>query len=586
MKTKTFLQRIALSFFTILLLVVAVASASAQCPSPTVLNAAGECILTRETRLDKALILRSNTALNCHSHRIFPRREGLGNTRRSDPEVGIFLDGAQNVQIKNCFIDKFDFGIFAINSKHPVFSTPIQIAYNNIQSRFAGISLMFVDDAEVRHNQMRLTINGGRAIYVGRNSDRNRILDNEIGVVIPTLFNDTKVFRAPGPELPGNQAVPTPTPSPGPGGTLLARAAGSAVLITQTEGPEPSLLNVVIEGASAMDLCGATKCVVSQLEVKPVPEPNVEFSEDNVVEGNTIRFRRGTLPVDGIVLAIPQRTRVSKNVVIGGNQSIRVGIQTAPPTPPPGGARKQFSGTCSNSGRRCLGPADCSILDGEGPGNCPLPMQTTGLFWVSYDTIITDNSVFGPFAFGISTTGQGTVITGNRVLDSTVTRRNPRTGTGIFLVGPMTLNQASGSNRPTVVSRNIVHNMKFALSFVQTIPTQPPFSATSFGVMMGLNDFTSYDIAVKISNGIPPATDNTYSLFGDLSAMLEGSTVIRGNFWDLGPIPCPKNGFDLEKVRNSDGSPQSVNPQPHVIDSNPFSAPVALIRGIEPPLCQ
>lgn len=577
MRTKTFFQRIPFGLFTTLFLVFAAASVNAQCPSPTVKNAAGECTLTTDVELKETLVLPSNTTLNCQLHRMVPR---LGDrVPRKFPQVAIFLDTVENVQIKHCFIDTFDFGILAINSKSAPFRPPIQILHNVIQARFAGITLMSVDEAEVRDNVLRLTVNGGKGIYVGRNSDRNRILDNEIGVSIPREFNDTKVFRVPGPDLPSNRPIPTPAPTPN-GTTPLAGAAGSAMLITHTEGPEPSLLYVIFEGDTAFALCNAKKCLLRPLAINFSAEPNEDFSEGNTIERNTIRINTGTLSVDGLVLAIPQATRVSNNTVIGAKSSIRVGIQSGPP---PNGTKKQFPGQCSNSGRDCLGTDDCNIPDVDATlnGSCPLPAMKS-VFWVSNNTIIQDNLVVGPFEAGISTTGRGTIITSNTITRPTnAPLATPKTGTGIVLVGRSALElDPLAPEITTVVSRNIVKDIKVGLNLIQSVPLppgQPSFAARNFdGAKISLNDFTGHDTPVVISRAAQTA-DNTYSLKSELSAILENMPIPRGNFWGR---TCAQGGFIPGDVKNSDGSQQVLLPQPLVTDSHPFGTLVAFIHGL------
>ena len=87
-----------------------------QCRSPTV-KKGGQCVLIKNEMLEKTLELASNTKLNCQNHKLTPKSAGSGLSQRSQPEVAIFFNAAKNVQIQNCTIDGFDFGIFAIKSK-------------------------------------------------------------------------------------------------------------------------------------------------------------------------------------------------------------------------------------------------------------------------------------------------------------------------------------------------------------------------------------------------------------------------------------------------------------------------------------
>lgn len=523
MRTKTSLQGIRFGFFTIVILlaffVAGARSVNAQCPHPkAVKNAAGECVFTTDQTLDATLILPSNTTLNCQFHSLQARRPGKSTAanERSFPEVAIFLNGAQNVVIKNCTFDKFDFGVFAVNSKRNPDSPPsIQILNNIIVARFVGISLMSVDDTEIRGNQVTSIITGGRGLYVGRNSDRNIILNNTIRVDItpdpndPNLNSTQTAVRAPGPAGASNPLV----------GPLSANAKeGSAILIAQTEGPEPTLLNAIVEG------------VLYQLPVGNTAAPE-DFSEDNIFEGNAVTLV-GTIPVDGVVLASSQGTRVSKNRVVGAKNSIRVGLQTG---------TKQFHGTCTNLDSQlhphfCFENGECNV-SGVNLGACQiLPPQA--ISWVSHKTIIQDNEVTlrqnTPIAVGIATSGEDTVITGNNIR-GVVQTGSPLTGFGIRLAGKFAL-------ATTIVTRNRVKNIAFALDLIHNVPGQSAVLASAFNARISVNDFTNYGKAVKLSPG--------YTFFTELSAFTENSPIARGNFWDeVCPIGLKPSAVDPENPR-------------------------------------
>jgi hypothetical protein len=496
----TSLGRITFSPFTILIpLVFFVAGAhsvTAQtCPSPTVEIAPGKCVLTQNVTLTKTLILAPNTTLNCQSHTLFPLHQGKDLTIRSTPEVAMFLNAAQNVQIKNCVMLGFDFGVFAIES-HPPVSPGIQILQNKIRARFVAISLMSVDDAEIKSNLLEWRTKGGRALYVGRDSDRNKILDNHISARLDNSF----------------EAVRVPGPRSGASGANPPVSAGSAVLITQIEGPEPTLLNAIIDGKPF------------QLTVENSEVPNERFSEGNTFSGNTIRMS-GAQPVDGVVVAISQGTVVSNNKVVGARNSIRIGLQF--------GIKKKFPGRCeSEPSRLCLDNNDCKIpgFDASPPGTCTnLPRQTT-VKWVSVGNIIQDNMIHGPFDAGIGTLGQDTTITGNTIVGPlrsvpVFPLTGPPVG-GIVLVGKF------GLGDTTIVSRNIVRNVAIALTLGHAITvgsqTQTEASATEFKAHISLNDFTGYSTAVLLVKGT--SAPIFYELLSELSNNPEG------NYWGL---VCP-----------------------------------------------
>jgi len=547
MKTKTSLKRITLGLFRILtplvFFVAGAHSVTAQtCPSPTVQIASGKCVLTQNVTLTKTLILPPTTSLDCRSHTLFPRHQGKDLTIRSTPEVAIFLNAAQNVQIKNCVMLGFDFGVFAINSKQPPGGAPIQLLQNEVRARFVAVSLMKVDDAEIKGNLLEWRTKGGRALYVGRDSDRNKILDNHISA---RLDNSFEAVRVPGPKTALSGANPP-------------MGAGSAVLITQSEGPEPTLLNAIIDG----ELFQLTVEEVESSEVRDEP-----FSEGNTFTGNTIRIF-GTQPVDGVVVAIAQGTVVSNNKVAGAKNSIRIGLQF--------GIKKTFPGKCEqkkNPIRLCLDNNDCNIpsLDTPTGDTCTNSSQTT-VKWVSVGNTIQDNMIHGPFDAGISTLGQDTTITGNTIVGPLRSvPAFPLTGPpvgGIVLVGKF------GLGDTTFVTRNTVRDVAIPLTLGHQITVgsqvQTEASATAFRAHISLNDFTGYSTAVLLVKGLSPPI-----LYEIASQLSDNST---GNYWAL---VCP-TCFELSKVKNSDGSTYSQTKP--VKDSFCFGAPVAKASP-QPTLC-
>lgn len=537
MRTSSLLHRIAFDLFTILVLlaffVAGARTVNAQCPSQTVENAAGECVFNTNKTLTSTLILESNTTLNCQGHKLLavPDPDFPGHSK---PEVAIFLNGVQNVKIKNCKIHNFDFGIFAINGKRdPGGAIPsIQILNNKgIVARFVGISLMSVDDSVIRGNSMAVTAKGGRGIYVGRDSDGNQIRNNTITGRIPS-DDLTPVFRAP-----GLQALPS---NP----VMGSAEVGSAVLITQIENLEPSLLSAVITDTSAQhELCGKPKCLFQiPIDKGAISNENPLFSKKNIVKGNIIHFKPGFFAQDGIVLAVPQETRVSNNKVTGAKSSIRVGIQNR-------GTQKQFHGTCmAKTGRFCLGDTDCNIDDIDPPAGTDTCQNTITktVFWVSRGTTIENNFVQWPFELGIVSAGDGTIISGNTIgRASLITRANPGAGTGIRLNGLFALEGSATPIpfTPTIVSGNTVKNLAVALFLSRTVGVN---SASEFRAKISSNDFIGNDLAVGTSNDYNLINGNT-----DLSVSS------RGNFWGT---RCPI-GLAPTKVRP---------PNPKITDQHPF----------------
>jgi Right handed beta helix region len=390
-----------LATFSILALSVllgAMGTASALpgiCPSPTMWSG-GSCVLEHDVTLaaSETLVLRSFTQLNCQGHTITPSAVGTGTdiTQRSKPEVAILLTEASGVQIFNCNIHGFDFGIFAINSKVPEQVTDPAILSdrqntilgNVINARFTPISLMFVDNTHIIDNHLSYNTNGGVGLTVERNSHRNHIINNDI----TGNFTAMGAVRVPGPKGASN-----------PEFTVMPH--GAAILIAQVGGPPlfnaviPLLFNGVVENTlyqldatkGARLPCdpsfpphGSDKCLV----------PNDEFTADNVVDGNSITFLGGNRGLnDGIALALPQRTKVSNNRVEGARIGMRAGIQIG---------TRQFPGTCSgNTSRLCLADPDCDIpgVDIGSQGTC-IDKQDNVVDWFSKDTIMENNIVLMP----------------------------------------------------------------------------------------------------------------------------------------------------------------------------------------------
>jgi parallel beta-helix repeat protein len=490
-----------------------------QCPPPTE-KLGNQCVLKHDANIEKSLRLASDTKLNCQGHRLTPKSVGSGLVTRSVPEVAIFLNGVQNVLLQNCVIDGFDFGIFAVKSKVPaaVRDSPGELAQrrnkilgNTVNARFLAVALVTVDNTEVKENSIKYTAAGGKGVYVGRDSDMNRINNNKITGDIASATS--QAVGAPGPVSPSNPVVP----------------AGQAVLITQTLGPDPTLLNAIIEGE------------LYQLPVSSSPVPNADFSEDNLFEGNTVVFTQ--TPFDGVVISVAQRTTVSDNIVRSAAASMRVGFQSGPE---PGGLPKKFPGMCTApAGRACLADADCNIL-GTSASTCSNPAPpTVGVFWVSDGNLLEGNTITGPFTLGIATTGSNTVIRGNTITGPL--RTTIASSGGISLVSKFALGPT------TTVTRNVVSNVAIALNLLNS--QFPGLEATALGARVSLNDFTGYTTSVRT----------------DIAATL--STNGQGNFWGL---PCPQ-GFDPSKV-------QRVNPTVGVVtDDHPYGAPVARAATLPQP---
>jgi hypothetical protein len=486
------------------------------CPAPT-MKLGAQCVIAEDLVLASTLELAPDTRLNCQGHKITPVIRGvLGDaSTRSTPELAIVLLGATGVQIQNCRIEGFDFGILALNSKVPadIASTSTlrpglsnKIWQNTISVRFVGIDLISVDNTDIKDNNISWFTLGGAGVFVQRDSDFVTVKNNLI----------TGDFTA---AVQGARLVPGPT---GPSNPVLS--VNGAVVVAQMLGPHPTLLNAVVEG------------VLYQISTTANAEVNEDFPADVIVEGNAITFPQANQSFaadDGIVSTASLRTIIRGNVI----GSCRVGIRDG------GILTRQFPGVCKkDSNRLCVADSDCFIpnIDSVSKGQCVL-QPTQNVNWVSKNLLDERNTISGPFLAGISSSGENVIIQNNNVTGPL------RTGGigGIRLLGGDALETA-------VVTRNTVSGVTNALALDATfgIVVRPP---RFFGAQISLNDFVGYTTAVR--------TSNDYLFPSELS--LQG----RGNYWGLS---CAAGGFDRSKVRFQNGA---INP--NVIDSHPYGESIA-----------
>lgn len=486
-----------------------------QCPFPTVKHYE-RCVLTKDEVLTTTLRLTSGTNLDCKGLKLSPSKTGSDLANRSLPEAAIFLNDVKSVQIQNCIIEGFDFGIFAINSKVPaaIRQNPAallrqrnDIVRNTINSRFLAIALATVDNTSIRRNTIRYTSAGGKGIYVGRNSDLNVIFGNTvIGDIAATPA--TPAVGAPGP------VSPTTNPSV---------AAGQAILVTQTLASDPTVLNAIIEGQ------------LYQLPVVKSKTLNEDFSEDNRVDDNTVTFTQ--MPFDGIATTVTLRTEVRRNTVSNTLAAIRAGFQSGPPNV---GLPKQFPGKCTApaAGRLCLADADCNILGATGSACTDPAPATVGVFWVADGFIVANNTITGLFQVAVVSTANNTIIQRNRITGPL--RPGSQVG-AISLIGKF------GLGPTTIVTRNRVSNV--AVPLVLNSRQFPGLEASTFAARISLNDFTGYTTSVR----------------SDIAATL--SVDGQGNFWGL---TCPP-AFDPEKVERVRGLATTAT----LTDNRPYGVQVA-----------
>jgi parallel beta-helix repeat protein len=498
--------------------------------------------------LKKPLVFNSqnpNKLLDCNNLHLVPTSSGSGTTP-SNPEVAIFLEGAHSLEIKRCFIEDFDFGIFAVNSK---VSDPTQLAQlqnrihdNTIVARYAPITLFSVDDTVIGpNNDLTFKTVAGRGVVVEDSSNLNTINGNTItGKMVETNAR----------RVPGNV-----------GSTLPVATGGAAIVVGEFDS-NATLLNAVINFG------------FYQFAPSPVPASTATFTNNNKVLGNHITILPNSADTtDGVVLPVAQATTIDGNTISGAAFAIRVGIQAGTL------GQKKFPSRCTGDvNRLCLSNADCDfqiLIQRINRGTCPVPSPTP-VNWFSNGTTISSNKI-DTFGGGITLAGSNTTVTGNeisgpqRLLPSPSPTPTPSplpsptavpaSPGAIFIIGPSALDTA-------IITHNTVTNVLIALSL------QDAFAGLSMPMCAGssadlcskpclhsqitLNDFTAYGLAVQ--------TGEKYSLLTDLSVNR------KGNFWGSNCFPT------VEKA------PSGAGPNAFVTDCNPFGGSVAKATVL-PGLC-
>ncbi len=511
-----------------------------DCPDPFV-NWFGQCILKGDAVLDHTLEVPPYAHLNCRGHTLSPDPE-------DPPQLAMFLNGAYGAQIKNCIITGFEYGVLAVNTK---FSQKfkylwwlipwhqIRILHNTVEADNVPIHLVSVDHALIIKNKISHSRKGGVGILLRFNSDFNKVINNEIY----SDFSDdlTAVTRFPGPVIPPSPGPPMVVTSSNPNFNAGAGVSGSAILITETEGPEPTVYTSIINGA------------LYQFSSSQSLEVNEEFCADNLVEGNAITLSHENRAMAGGIL-MPSSLR---NTLRGNSITALSAVQSA--------IRdglinnftnsRQFPGSCElEPSRLCVGAGDCNLIgfDSESKGSCiGKPALPPDLLWAAKDILIEGNSVEGSFSFaGVNMGGLDMVARYNRVKGPFVSP-----GAGLVIQGKFSVETAS-------FTRNIVTDVQNAIRVNQGFQG---LTASAFLAEVRLNDFTGYDTAILTSVG--------YNLPSDLS----------GNYWGLS---CEAGGFDPNLVLDLNGTP--VNDlDVLVLDSQPYEEAVAKTPAKDlPSTCQ
>src|SRR5262249_41733974 len=227
-----------------------------------------------------------------------------------------------------------------------------------------------------------------------------------------------------------------------------------AVVITELQGADPTLLNVWVNGN-----------LYQLIEDSSITQS--DFSAGNMFIKNQIDL--STSNDDGLILNYSQRTYVSQNTITDAFASIRAGGATA---------QRQFPGQCYSwlpfnwplnrnrftpTGLLCLQNFDCQPFGSDGDiWSCFLHPPTLTKWNTANDTITSNMINAAPSAvFGIVTQGDTMCIANNRLSQNTMVGMG--TGTGIALLGPVPL---APTTRATIMSSTVDH-FQVALGLVE-----------------------------------------------------------------------------------------------------------------------
>jgi hypothetical protein len=529
------------------------APAESACPPPTV-SKGGVCTLTKDTVLTSTIELPSNAILDCKGKKLTPSVAGVidnpatstNEFNASTPEVAILIHNSSGVTVQNCNIQGFDFGILSVDVKTP----PLQnkILQNNITTRTTTIMLMGADNHTVQGNTLTFTSNTGHGMFIGSDSDNNLIKQNTIASVGKKAVGYVSF-------LPGRISV----------FSELVFEQDSGIIVI---GGFP-LTNIAVEGR-LFQLAGPDKPTTT---------------DNNIIEGNTITYAgihtaRYPGPVStslepGAIYADVRTTGlIVRGNTINGAEGIDHGFAGYGH-----GSKLIIStpGTCTlNTSRFCLFHSDCSIpsVDNETDYGICRGVGSVENDGRVFNTIVEDNLIRGPFIFTHEPYDEAIIIDQN--VNATV-RNNTIIGTadapithgirvGYSSLESSTIEHNTISGATNALFLEAGREVEYPTGTPQGVKEYPTGSdaAKSFGSKISRNDFTNYVTAVL--------TDNVYNLPSQLSVDDQGnicgpgSTNCRGNYWGINSCP----GFDPNLVIKANGHPQT-----NVVDSHPYSVPVA-----------
>jgi parallel beta-helix repeat protein len=155
-------------------------------PSPIpVISTLGACGAITEPGtylLDKAVeykagdscfaVTASNVIIDCQ-----------GNTISStNKAIGIYISNADNVTVRDCFVDRFRADVSALNSQN------LNISNNTMRGTYRGIQLESVNHSVVGHNEM-WSFSSDYALLLN-NSDFNKVVANNLSAALVSVYLD------------------------------------------------------------------------------------------------------------------------------------------------------------------------------------------------------------------------------------------------------------------------------------------------------------------------------------------------------------------------------------------------------------
>ena len=468
---------------------LATAASTASCPAGTVTGADGVCFLERDLRLSATLELGSGQTLDCRNRRLLPTATGSGTTLAdfvpSQPEVAVAVLEAQGATVRNCGIgtaeQRFDFGvILAGGGGH-------QVTGNKLHTRTYGIKLLSSSDNLVTGNDVRWT--KGFAISVLRNSDRNRIGDNQLRMV--DVEGAVGYLR----EDPGMRHA---TNSGRVGVNVLSPVAYLPVSTLVLNG---RILQYVTDDGHADECVG--------------PCPGYGRAQDNLIEGNQI-WLPGAPAIDNTRLAVvaammSSRTTFRGNTVHEAGHGVRMAGNGAAQSVVRAG---YCGGQHATPVRRCVTSAECHIdgIDAQPLGDC-LDVASDTIDAQARETIVEGNTFIGPFNDG-RPDFRTAILAGNATVRGVV-RGNQIQGTGIeagIIVATFMLQTGT-------IEGNRVHGAAYGLLLMPAGP---------FGARISGNDFVGSTVAGVATKSAILAGPPAYTW----------PTVLSGNYWGHDEPPC------------------------------------------------